>query len=756
MDLHILNGKGPIGYERGASVICVPLDTGSQSGGALEHAITTVRSVLLHTEETISLFIVGSEVSIGHISSRLADDWAERSIIGVTTGKEVPVVGMINIVLGAIFPADAVLIRPGVSVADGWFEGLRDAALSDSIVASATALSDGTDFVTGETVVPDLSSECAVRPPGVGCEQIPGFEEAALTIRQRSLKLRPRIPTIGADCLYLRRAVLELVGQLDDSLSLNDALAAIALDAIALGMVHVAADNVLVDGHVVDVGNSCAGTARVTTSDGGMVRDTICEDESSSLRRARNRARVALAGMSVTIDGRALGPGAGGTQTYIIGLILALARVPNIVLRVLVAPNLSERAADALATVPHVGVVSYEQAIEKPLRTDVVHRPQQVFTPDDLTLLRMLGERVVVTQQDLIAYHNFSYHSDVDAWRNYRRTTRLALAGSDQVIFFSEHGRRDALAEDLLPSSRTHVVGIGADSLEPPSRSAAAPEDLRGGEPFLLCLGADYAHKNRPFAIKLLGALRESGWGGRLVFAGAHIPYGASSEVERVLLADAPDLAANVVELGPIDEATKQWLYEHACAMVYPTLYEGFGLLPVEAGRVGLPCLFAAQAALSEVAGSVACLVPWDPRASAVAALPLLSEGPARKRHIEELRAVYAPSWSEVVEQMREVYEQAIAAPASEAAPHLWQELERENYIVKLDEDVVLLKDLAKEYQDAYHSLHARVEAGLPLIDKGGLLSRGQQRGLMRVAAHHRLSSIILKPFDLLGRVRND
>ena len=68
------------------------------------------------------------------------------------------------------------------------------------------------------------------------------------------------------------------------------------------------------------------------------------------------------------------------------------------------------------------------------------------------------------------------------------------------------------------------------------------------------------------------------------------------------------------------------------------------------------------------------------------------------------------PGWGEVAGALHAVYEQALTAPPSEAAPRAWQELEREAYIVRLDEDVAKLKLTAQEYQDAYHSLVERVE----------------------------------------------
>jgi hypothetical protein len=105
-----------------------------------------------------------------------------------------------------------------------------------------------------------------------------------------------------------------------------------------------------------------------------------------------------------------------------------------------------------------------------------------------------------------------------------------------------------------------------------------------------------------------------------------------------------------------------------------------------------------------------------------------------------------------VAKRLVAVYERAVAAPPSEAAPRAWQELERENYVVKLDRDVTHLTAVAHEYQDAYHALEARVATGLPLIDEGGLLSPVQQRGLMRIAARRRLGAVLLAPFGLLGR----
>ncbi len=362
---------------------------------------------------------------------------------------------------------------------------------------------------------------------------------------------------------------------------------------------------------------------------------------------------------------------------------------------------------------------------------------------DDLNLLRLVGERIVVGQQDLIAYHASGYHRDLDSWRAYRRVTRIALAVADQAVFFSAHARDDALSEELIGAERTAVAGIGpSDDIDGPQ---SRPRRLEGDRPFLLCLGADYAHKNRPFALELQAALQRRGWSGRLVLAGAHVEFGSSAARERELLDRDPALRDGVVDLGSVSDAERRWLLAHARALVYPTFYEGFGLIPAEAADWRLPCLFAANTSLAERMGAAATLVPWNADASAEATLALLEEGAARDAHLRALEAIAEPAWAEVAEGLIAVYRRAMASPRRSGAASAWQELERERAIGEL-------RDLAQEYQDAYHQLERRVEHGLPLIDEGGLLSTSQQRGLMRVAAR-RGGRAALAPFELLGRV---
>jgi glycosyltransferase involved in cell wall biosynthesis len=312
------------------------------------------------------------------------------------------------------------------------------------------------------------------------------------------------------------------------------------------------------------------------------------------------------------------------------------------------------------------------------------------------------------------------------------------------VLFVSEHARRDAITEDLIEPQRTAVAGIGIDRPgphEPPRQ----PDGVPPGRPLLVMIGADYLHKNRVFALELVGELRRRhGWDGLLVMVGARVVHGSSAEAEAQLLRADPELAAHVLDLGPVPEAEKQWLLQHGQALLCPSTYEGYGLTPLEAGAAGMPCIYAATTSLSEVVGAeAATIVPWDAPASADAVIALLGAGEERERHLALLsQALGRCDWEPIVDRICQVYAEAISSPFRASNPRAWEDLKREQRLAEV---------LAEHQQ-----LESRVTHGLPLIDRGGLLTRAQQRGLMRIAARRWLRGPVLGPIGLLGNLRPD
>jgi hypothetical protein len=429
-----------------------------------------------------------------------------------------------------------------------------------------------------------------------------------------------------------------------------------------------------------------------------------------------------------------------GTQLHALEVIVALHDSEEIPIRVIVPPDLGAYASDVLAGLDRVRLISEEQVASEP-PTDVVHRPYQVSSYADLPLLLAAGERLVITQQDLIALHNPAYHETYESWQEHRALTRLSLAAADQVAFFSRHACQDALQEELVEPARAKVVLLGTDHRLTTLRPEAAVP--RGGKrltdrPFLLCLGTDFVHKNRVFALRLLEELRRShGWEGRLVFAGPHVSGGSSAGAEAEMLATTPGLGEHVVDLAAVDEAGKRWLMERTAGVVYPSTYEGFGLVPFEAGELGVPCFFAPEAALGELfPPSAALLVPWDVQASAERCATLLRDPSARHEHVATLRAAAAPlTWRRTANDLKAVYRDAIAAPPRDTR--------------RLITEVAELQTTIQDMTEAGGYDHYT----LALVGSNGSLPQNMRRPLLAVANRRLLRAFVFPPLRALYRL---
>jgi len=131
-------------------------------------------------------------------------------------------------------------------------------------------------------------------------------------------------------------------------------------------------------------------------------------------------------------------------------------------------------------------------------------------------------------------------------------------------------------------------------------------------------------------------------------------------------LISALDLESCVKRPGIVDEEDLPGLYAGADALLYPTLYEGFGLPVIEAMACGVPVLTSGTSALQEIAGGYAYLVdPMDVEAIATGIVLLATD--------EKVRADYAElgkkraldfSWDKAAERTLEVYGAALGEPA--------------------------------------------------------------------------------------------
>jgi glycosyltransferase involved in cell wall biosynthesis len=607
--------------------------------------------------------------------------------------------------------SDLALVLGNVMPPDGWLARLQDCAARESTIATVSSL----PATSIEGTRPELSrSEPRLLADVSDC---------------------PRIDLVAGACVLIARPAFDLLGGLDETMpSGTGAAAELGLRARQRGFANLLAADLLVP---LDLAAGLTDPDRAALARRfPMLWQAALDPPSEAVERSLALARTAGRKLSVTIDARSLGANAGGTQVYALELIRALAQTGDVDIRALIGPDPEAQAQ--LEALDVASVITYEQALEGLEATDVVHRPQQVFTLDDLQLLRPLGQRLVITHLDLIAYHNPAYFQDLSNWRRHVRATRIAHEAADHLLFASAHAMRDAEREDLIEARRASIVPLGVDRSEQPDAPITRPAALGElSEPFLLCIGADYAHKNRPFALQLTAELRRAhGWSGMLVLTGAHVPHGSSAGDELRVIESEPQLEHASVDLGSTSEAERRWLMTHASAIVYPTVFEGFGLVPFEAAAVGVPCLFAHQSSLGELLPcELATLDGWDPARAARLAIGLLDDGPARRQHVEKLREVArAHSWELCAQRTTEAYRRAQRSPLRASARQAWEALQREQEIVRLDRAVA---DMGAEHDSFRASIGTD---GIDLVGPEGLLSATDRRTLLALASRPTLS----------------
>ena len=164
-------------------------------------------------------------------------------------------------------------------------------------------------------------------------------------------------------------------------------------------------------------------------------------------------------------------------------------------------------------------------------RPDILHRPFQVVSLHDLADRLEIGERFVLTHQDMIWDRTRAYHVG-DARRDYRRATSAALSVADEVGFFSFHAAIDAASDGALALDRATVVPLGVDHLAGRDVAGDAARPL-AGRPYLLMVGSSFWHKNRVFSLRLLEWLVDAhGWDGGLVLVGGHHERTSSRRAE--------------------------------------------------------------------------------------------------------------------------------------------------------------------------------------------------------------------------------
>jgi glycosyltransferase involved in cell wall biosynthesis len=228
-----------------------------------------------------------------------------------------------------------------------------------------------------------------------------------------------------------------------------------------------------------------------------------------------------------------------------------------------------------------------------------------VFHSPTGTLPLVAGCPQVVTIHDLLAAVEPGWFTPRVGWQ-LRITQRRAARSAAAVIAVSECTRRDLVERYGVQSDRIRVVHNGLDHarfrpIEVDPEAVARRFGLR--HPFILCVGSLMPWRNA----------------GRLLRAASRLPYGllfigrdiwGTDRTARLATERGWDWARFA---GYVPDEDLPELYAAAKVFAYPSLYEGFGIPPIEAMACGTPVVASTAGALPEVLGDAALLVdPYD------------------------------------------------------------------------------------------------------------------------------------------------
>lgn len=269
---------------------------------------------------------------------------------------------------------------------------------------------------------------------------------------------------------------------------------------------------------------------------------------------------------------------------------------------------------------------------------------------------------ITIHDMTLWLFPQYHYHLRLFSMRPF---IPLAARRAAAIIAISRATKADIVRILRVPPEKVHVIyEAPAASFRPMDKERALNTVRRGWavpERFALYVGTIEPRKN---LVRLLQAFAQLWHGGvvthKLVFVGER---GWKEEpvfraVESLGLRDA------VLFLGYVPHEVLIALYNLAEALVFPSLYEGFGLPVVEAMACGTPVITSRSGALGEISGEAAEFVDPTSVESIAEALRCVLNDPVRQAELSQHGLAHSArfSWEATAEQTRAVYQQGIGS----------------------------------------------------------------------------------------------
>ena len=372
-----------------------------------------------------------------------------------------------------------------------------------------------------------------------------------------------------------------------------------------------------------------------------------------------------------------------GVGTYIRNIVRTLGRLDRENTYLLLGSPAKVREIDGLPANFHaVPLSAHEHTLEgfrgfraavRRLKCDLVHVPNLFFVP------RALSCPYVMTVHDMVEH--MSWPRGQSGFRRSLRwqLTRRVLAGAERIFAVSNFTKSEIERLFGIPGDRIEVIYNAIDERFLRGHASAADRELIAERyqvtyPFLLYAGSISPHKNVVRMIEAFSALKAE-------LEKDH----AYPDLKLIIIGDDlsgnPDLRRTVVRsgvqhdvrfLGFVPIEVLRIFYDEARIFVFPSLYEGFGLPPLEAMAHGTPVVTSSVSSLPEVVDRAAVLVNPENVFDIMRALHrVLTDEDLRermKRRGNEQAAKF--SWEMSVRRILETYHQVADRERSRGDHH--------------------------------------------------------------------------------------
>ncbi|MCX7174815.1 MAG: glycosyltransferase family 1 protein [Proteobacteria bacterium] len=261
------------------------------------------------------------------------------------------------------------------------------------------------------------------------------------------------------------------------------------------------------------------------------------------------------------------------------------------------------------------------------------------------------GAKVVLTVFDMI---HERFKESISAFDPVSREKIQAVKRADHVICISEQTRSDLLEMIDIDPARTSVVYLGFSLTD---TAAGQHHKIATPRPFLLYVGKRGGYKNFEGLLKAYAASPRLRAEVDLVCFGG----GGWTSAERDLMQHLRIPADRVTQVSG-DDAVLQAYYRAARAFVFPSLYEGFGLPPLEAMSFDCPVICSGVSSIPEVVGDAAATFdPYDAEAMRGAIERVVGDDEFRRSLILRGRGrIEIFSWARCAQETLDVYRKVL------------------------------------------------------------------------------------------------